>query len=181
MCLSSENQYFSRSDKYFFVFILIANDIKYISMEFFPIILLVVLMQMMTIGSLQSVPHLSQQRAALEHLIPLEHSCIINWILETGPNCEWCEAMFSPLIRGLTQEYHPSSIRIIDATASPENEFWNVDLKGTCSVNWFMAENFKKILDIVESPKSNRPKIDDWFLYIRVSFVFYVHVLIKVF
>jgi len=136
-------------------------------MESSATIILVALMHMMTPVSSQNLPHSSHQTTVLEQFMPPEHTCIINWVLEPGRNCEWCEAMFSPLVQGLTQGYHPSSIHI-DATAGSGNKYWDFDLKGTCSVNWFMDSKFEKILTISKSPKSKRFKIDDWFFYIRV-------------
>jgi len=143
-----------------------------ITMEFFAIILSVALMQIATINSFQNVPYSSQQTTAFEQFMRPEHTCSINWVLETGQNCEWCEAMFSQLIPGLTQGYHPSSIHTEGTVARDEKEFWNFDLKGICSLNWFMAEDFEKLFTISNSPKSNRFQIDDWFLYIRVCSVF---------
>jgi len=109
-----------------------------------------------------------RQRFGLDHFAPTSLGCNVNWVLDAGRSCEWCEIIYAHLIEGLTEAYSSSSIYIPMYTKTKENYSLNFDLKGTCFINWLIGTEFRKLSRLLRYHPFSKDREDDWFVFIDV-------------
>jgi len=102
-----------------------------------------------------------------DHFIPRNEGVNINWVMDQQRGCEWCDTIFSKLMKGLTENYSPSSIY----TEVNIKSLIGFDLKGTCFLNWFLGTEFDKLATILKSHLFSRERNEDWFIFLDVSLI----------
>jgi len=116
---------------------------------------------------------LTEQRVGLDKFVPPLFGCNVNWVLGiNGTFCEWCEVMFTALMRELNRAYNPSSI-YTDSRDINDKAVAKFDLKGACFINWFVGTSFIHMVSDIQFHRFSAFRNSNWFFFINVCRIFH--------
>jgi hypothetical protein len=79
---------------------------------------------------------------SLAEFVPPRAGCVVNLIVEHFRTCWWCYELGNELSGILAKNYVPTTDFTPQSLVTKKTYYEN-DLKGTCSVNWLIVDNFQ--------------------------------------